>query len=72
MLLLKAKPFQWAQCNASLLFLYLLNAIRPALADTVSCPDIVCILSQFVHHGFLGGGQFDVTQIQRSRFVTTG
>ncbi len=51
---------------------YLLDAIGPALADAVSCPDVVCILSQFVYHGFLGGGQFDVTQVQRSRFITTG
>lgn len=50
---------------------YLLDAISPALADTVTCPDVVCILSQFVHHGFLGGSQFDVTQVQRSRFITT-
>ena len=50
---------------------YLLDAISPALADTVPCPDVVCILSQFVHHGFLGGSQFDVTQVQRSRFITT-
>lgn len=50
---------------------YLLDAISPALADTVTCPDVVCVLSQFVHHGFLGGSQFDVTQVQRSRFITT-
>lgn len=51
---------------------YLLDAIGPALVDAVSCPDVVSVLSQFVHHGFLGGGQFDVTQVQRSRFITTG
>ncbi len=51
---------------------YLLDAIGPALADAVSGPDVVCILSEFVHHGFLGGGQFDVTQVERSRFITAG
>lgn len=48
---------------------YLLDSKRPALTDAISGPDIVCVLSELVHHGFLGGGQFDVTQVQRSRFI---
>lgn len=47
----------------------LLDTKRPALTDAISGPNIVCVLSQLVHHGFLGGGQFDVTQVERSRFV---
>lgn len=50
---------------------YLLDPERPALTDAISGPNIVSVLSQLVHHGFLGGGQFDVTQVQRSRFVAT-
>lgn len=51
---------------------YLLNAIGPALADAIPCPDVVCVLSQSVHHGLLGGRQFDVAQVQRSRFIPAG
>lgn len=51
---------------------YLLYAVGPALADAVSGPNVMCIFSQFVHHGLLSGGEFDVTQVQRGRFVTAG
>lgn len=42
---------------------YLLDTKRPALTDAISGPNIVCVLSQLVHHGFLSRSQFDVTQI---------
>lgn len=42
---------------------YLLDTERPALTDAVSRPDVVCVLGELVHHGFLGRGQFDVTQV---------
>lgn len=45
---------------------------RPALADAVSRPDIVRVLGELVHHGFLGGGQLDVTQVQWSRLIAAG
>lgn len=51
---------------------HLLDAVGPALVDAVPGPHVVCVLSQFVNHGLLGGGQFDVVQVQRSRFITTG
>lgn len=51
---------------------YLLDAVGPALADAVPRPDVMCVLSQFVHHGFLRGGQFDVAQVQGSGLITTG
>lgn len=32
---------------------HLVNTIGPALTDAVLCPGVVCILSKFVHDGFL-------------------
>ena len=51
---------------------YLLNAISPALAYAISGPDVVCVLCQFVHHGLLGGRQFDVAQVQGSWLIAAG
>lgn len=51
---------------------HLLDTKRPALTDAVSRPDVVCVLSELVHHGFLGRSEFDVTQVQRSRLITAG
>lgn len=51
---------------------YLLDAISPALPDSVPGPHVVSIFSQLVHHCFLRGGEFYKAQIHWGRLVSTG
>lgn len=51
--------------------IYLHNAIGPSLSDSVPCPNIVPIFRQLLHQLVLIGCQFDMIEVQRSRFVPT-
>lgn len=51
---------------------YLLDAVSPALPDSVPGPHVVSIFSQLVHHCFLRRGKFYKAQIHRGRLVSTG
>lgn len=48
---------------------YLHNAVRPALANPVSCPHVVSIFCQSLHKSVLIGSQLDMVEIQRGRLV---
>ena len=51
---------------------YLLDAVSPALPDSIPGPHVVSIFGQLVHHCFLRGGEFYKAQIHGGRLVSTG
>lgn len=75
-------PPQWRNCDVcsqmvfydrviSVHIIYLHNAVGPSLPDSVPCPNIVPIFRQLLHQLVLIGRQFDMIEVQRSRFVPT-
>lgn len=48
---------------------YLYDAISPALTHSVSSPHVVSVLSESLHQCVLVRGQFNMVEVQRSRFV---
>lgn len=50
---------------------YLLDAVGPALPDSIPGPHIMGIFCQLVHHRFLRRGELDKAQVHRGRLVST-
>lgn len=51
--------------------MYLLDAVSPALPDSISGPHVVSILRQLVHHCFLRRGEFNKAKVHRGRLIPT-
>lgn len=51
--------------------MYLLDAVSPALPDSIPGPHIMGIFCQLVHHRFLRWGEFNEAQVHWGRLIPT-